>query len=255
MLTRFFRYYDKLTHSNRACKSRGLVFILKTSGALRLSLRYFNTETPIQKVKPALEDVADEQFAELSKKNHWCCEPKEPWTELNSRADADPTHAHAIGDAQGRVSKHHTIAHAAPSRTQPDRPHGMPHNTSQHSHPPHQAPLQHTFHMKWTRRKRIAPASQSDDYSDNLLESSLYHYDYVYVYQSMHMIWLCLCLWLWLWGYGGHAYGPMAMPMALWISLWRLCIWPYAYGPVPIAIPMAVAMPMPIVYGACIDKT
>ena len=52
----------------RACKSRGLVFILKTSGALRLSLRYFNIEIPIQKVKFVFEDVVDEQFAELSKK-------------------------------------------------------------------------------------------------------------------------------------------------------------------------------------------
>ena len=40
-----------------------------------------------------------------------------------------------------------------------------------------------------------------------------------------------LCMWLCLWGYGGYAYGPM-----------------------PIAIPMAVAMPMPIVYGVCVDK-
>ena len=55
---------------NRACKSRGLVFILKTSGALRLSLRYFNIEIPIQKVKFVFEDVVDEQFAELSKKNY-----------------------------------------------------------------------------------------------------------------------------------------------------------------------------------------
>ena len=54
--------------SYRACKSRGLVFILKTSGALRLSLRYFNIEIPIQKVKFVFEDVVDEQFAELSKK-------------------------------------------------------------------------------------------------------------------------------------------------------------------------------------------
>ena len=54
----------------RACKSRGLVFILKTSGALRLSLRYFNIGIPIQKVKFVFEDVVDEQFAELSKKNY-----------------------------------------------------------------------------------------------------------------------------------------------------------------------------------------
>ena len=54
----------------RACKSRGLVFILKTSGALRLSLRYFNVEIPIQKVKFVFEDVVDEQFAELSKQNY-----------------------------------------------------------------------------------------------------------------------------------------------------------------------------------------
>ena len=47
------------------------------------------------------------------------------------------------------------------------------------------------------------------------------------------------------------------MPMALW-----LCLWPYGYhygayvyDPMPIAIPMAVAMPMPIVYGARVDKT
>ena len=39
-----------------------------TSGALRLSLRYFNVEIPIQKVKFVFEDVVDEQFAELSKK-------------------------------------------------------------------------------------------------------------------------------------------------------------------------------------------
>ena len=59
--------------------------------------------------------------------------------------------------------------------------------------------------------------------------------------------------------YGGTA----AMPMALW-----LCLWPYGYHYVygayvcdpmpmalwPIAIPMAVAMSMPIVYGACVDK-
>ena len=50
----------------RACKSRGLVFILKTSGALRLSPRYFNVEIPIQKVKFVFEDAVDEQFAELS---------------------------------------------------------------------------------------------------------------------------------------------------------------------------------------------
>ena len=56
--------------NNRACKSRGLVFILKTSGALRLSLRYFNIGIPIQKVKFVFEDVVDEQFAELSKKNY-----------------------------------------------------------------------------------------------------------------------------------------------------------------------------------------
>ena len=56
--------------SYRACKSRGLVFILKTSGALRLSLEYFNVEIPIQKVKFVFEDVVDEQFAELSKKNY-----------------------------------------------------------------------------------------------------------------------------------------------------------------------------------------
>ena len=55
---------------NRACKSRGLVFMSKTSGALRLSLRYFNIEIPIQKVKFVFEDVVDEQFAELSKKNY-----------------------------------------------------------------------------------------------------------------------------------------------------------------------------------------
>ena len=30
-----------------------------------------------------------------------------------------------------------------------------------------------------------------------------------------------------------------------------LCLWPYAYS---IVIPMAVAMPMPIVYDACVDK-
>ena len=52
---------------NRACKSRDLVFISKTSGALRLSLRYFNVEIPIQKVKFVFEDAVDEQFAELSK--------------------------------------------------------------------------------------------------------------------------------------------------------------------------------------------
>ena len=40
------------------------------SGALRLSLRYFNVEIPIQKVKFVFEDVVDEQFAELSKKNY-----------------------------------------------------------------------------------------------------------------------------------------------------------------------------------------
>ena len=57
----------KYTFSNRACKSRDLVFILKTSGALRLSLGYFNVEIPIQKVKFVFEDVVDEQFAELSK--------------------------------------------------------------------------------------------------------------------------------------------------------------------------------------------
>ena len=56
--------------NKRACKSRGLVFILKTSGALRLSLRYFNIGIPIQKVKFVFEDVVDEQFAELSKKNY-----------------------------------------------------------------------------------------------------------------------------------------------------------------------------------------
>ena len=50
----------------RACKSRGLVFMSKTSGALRLSLRYFNVEIPIQKVKFVFEDAVDEQFAELS---------------------------------------------------------------------------------------------------------------------------------------------------------------------------------------------
>ena len=65
---------DYITHArqitNRVCKSRGLVFILKTSGALRLSLRYFNIEIPIQKVKFVFEDVVDEQFAELSKKNY-----------------------------------------------------------------------------------------------------------------------------------------------------------------------------------------
>ena len=83
---------------NRACKSRGLVFILKTSGALRLSLRYFNIGIPIQKVKFVFEDVVDEQFAELSKKNYWCCELKELWTEFNSWADADPIHVYAIGD-------------------------------------------------------------------------------------------------------------------------------------------------------------
>ena len=60
--------------------------------------------------------------------------------------------------------------------------------------------------MKRTRWKRIALALQFDDYSDNLLESSLYHY----VYQSMHM----------------------AMPM----GVRRLCLWPYgyAYGPMDI---------------------
>ena len=52
---------------NRACKSRDLVFMSKTSGALRLSLRYFNVEIPIQKVKFVFEDAVDEQFAELSK--------------------------------------------------------------------------------------------------------------------------------------------------------------------------------------------
>ena len=51
---------------NRACKSRDLVFMSKTSGALRLSLRYFNVEIPIQKVKFVFEDAVDEQFAELS---------------------------------------------------------------------------------------------------------------------------------------------------------------------------------------------
>ena len=42
------------------------------------------------------------------------------------------------------------------------------------------------------------------------------------------------------------------MPMALW-----LCLWPYGYhygAYVYDPMPMAVAMPMPIVYGACVDK-
>ena len=51
---------------NRACKSRDLVFSSKTSGALRLSLGYFNVGIPIQKVKFVFEDAVDEQFAELS---------------------------------------------------------------------------------------------------------------------------------------------------------------------------------------------
>ena len=78
----------------RACKSRGLVFILKTSGALRLSLRYFNVEIPIQKVKFVFEDAVDEQFAELSKDFAWCCETKELWTELYSWANADVKHVY-----------------------------------------------------------------------------------------------------------------------------------------------------------------
>ena len=64
------QFYGSTANANRACKSRGLVFILKTSGALRLSLRYFNVEIPIQKVKFVFEDVVDEQFAEFSKKNY-----------------------------------------------------------------------------------------------------------------------------------------------------------------------------------------
>ena len=58
--------YYSAVGGNRACKSRDLVFISKTSGALRLSLRYFNVEIPIQKVKFVFEDAVDEQFAELS---------------------------------------------------------------------------------------------------------------------------------------------------------------------------------------------
>ena len=54
-----------------------------------------------------------------------------------------------------------------------------------------------------------------------------------------------LCLWPY-----GYAYGPMDITMAPMYM--TLCLWPYAYS---IAIPMAVAMPMPIVYGACVDKT
>ena len=91
--------------------------------------------------------------------------------------------------------------------------------------------------MKRTRRKRIALALQFDDYSDNLLESRLYVYDYVYQSNSMPM-----------YGYGSMTAMPMPMPMALWLSLWRLCLLSYAYGPMP----MAVAMP--IVYDACVDK-
>ena len=76
-----------------------------------------------------------------------------------------------------------------------------------------------TFHMKRTRRKRIALALQFDDYSDNLLESSLYDYDYVYQSMSMDYAYvmtmtmsmmpmrLRLCHSL--------CYGHMAMPMAM----------------------------------------
>ena len=84
----------------------------------------------------------------------------------------------------------------------------------------------------------IALALQFDDYSDNLLESSLY--DYVYsMGASLPMLYgydlwrQCLLL---------HAY--YSMPMTL-------CLWPYAYDPMPLAIPMA--MPMPILY-ACVDN-
>ena len=53
-----------------------------------------------------------------------------------------------------------------------------------------------------------------------------------------------LCLWPY-----GYAYGPMDITMAP-MSM-NLCLWPYAYS---YTYAMAVAMPMPIVYGACVDK-
>ena len=85
-----------LEANNRACKSRGETAWFQTSGALRLSLGYFNVEIPIQKVMFVFEDAVDEQFAELSKNFAWYRDTKELWTELYSWADADVKHVYVI---------------------------------------------------------------------------------------------------------------------------------------------------------------
>ena len=59
---------QQIDHVAIGPESRDLVFSSKTSGALRLSLGYFNVEIPIQKVKFVFEDAVDEQFAELRTK-------------------------------------------------------------------------------------------------------------------------------------------------------------------------------------------
>ena len=87
--------------------------------------------------------------------------------------------------------------------------------------------------MKRTRRKRIALALQFDDYSDNLLESSLYVY--VYVYQSMPMTMSMMPMRLRL--CHSLCYGHMAMPMAM-------PRYSNYMADTPMAMPKPKAMPM-----------